>query len=74
MKIEKEIKLKVEFDSDEISVLRNAQQILVKLQRQMEDYHCDTILCCDEYTYDIRNLAETIGNLEMYENITEVFS
>lgn len=72
MKIEKQIKCIMTLDSDEISILRNARQILEEIENKMSNYHCDIIKCCDEYTYDISELRTTIGDLEMFENITEI--
>lgn len=72
MKIEKIIKLNVELDDAECMALDEAIRVLQRVQETMEKYNCDTLMCCDEYTYDITNLKTIIGDLEMFENISEI--
>lgn len=72
MKIEKHIKLVVTLTDDEKAFLNKAQNILRNVEREMCNYSCDTILCCDEFIYDIEELRQTICDLDMFTQITEV--
>lgn len=74
MKIEKQIRLIPTLDSNEISCIRETVKILAQVRDQMEKYDCDTIACCDEYTYDISNLDEVLADLERFTEISEIFS
>lgn len=72
MKIEKIIKLNVELDEAERIALNEAAKVLERVKEAMEKYDCDTLMCCDEYTYDISDLKDTIDSLEQFRDISEI--
>lgn len=74
MKIIKISNLRVELDKTECMALNEATTVLEKIKEAMEKHNCDTLMCCDEYTYDISDLNEVITNLERFIEISEIFS
>lgn len=72
MKIEKIMKLRIDLDPSEYMILDEAVGVLKKIKETMEQHDCDTLICCDEYTYDISNLNEVIDDLKKFENISEI--
>lgn len=73
MKIIKISNLRVDLDKTECMALNEAVMVLKKIEETMKKYDCDTLKCCDEYTYDISDIMNIIGDLEMFEDITEIF-
>lgn len=72
MKTEKIIKLRVELDETERMALNEAITVLEKIKEAMEKHDCDTLMCCDEYTYDISDVRSMIDDLEKFEDISEI--
>lgn len=74
MKIEKIMRLNVELEETERMALNEVITVLEKIKEAMEQYDCDTLMCCDEYTYDISDVRSMINDLERFEEISEIFS
>lgn len=72
MKIEKIFKLNVELDEAERMALNEAATVLTKITETMEQYDCDTLMCCDEYQYELSEVINIIEDLGRLENISEI--
>lgn len=62
------------FDDEETKVLHEAKKILQKLHDEMERRNLDTFKCAGEFTYDITSLTDTVENLSMFIELSEILA
>ena len=74
MKVEKIVKIRVGLDDTELKTLDSTIVTLEKIKDIMEQYDCDTLMCCDEYTYDISDVRGMIDDLEKFLDISEIIN